>query len=173
MQFLPLSLFATYAFWNGPPDDQRWQEAFRISSLAAVAQLALVLPQPRPINRLVLSANIYVMLGGLAFLLQQWWYLRLYDLLRESALFIIMLCIGIGATLFTCAGFAAVTQAPRRVVVRASVWLLIATTAALGISVVFRGERSMAAVLPIICLAVLQRVLASRAAQHGVSARGH
>ncbi|WP_228064379.1 hypothetical protein [Novilysobacter avium] len=169
---MPLSLFAAYAFWNGAPDEQRWREAFQIASIAAVAQLALVLPQPRPANRLVLAANVYLMLGGLAFLLHQWWYLRLYDSLRESAIFIIMLCVGIAATLFTSPGFAAITHAPRHVVMRASISLLVATALALGISFAFRGDRILAAVVPIICLAVLQRVLVSRAGGRGLVASG-
>jgi hypothetical protein len=166
VQFLPLSLFATYAYWNGVPDEARWQAAFQLASVAAAAQLAVVMRQSRPINRLVLAANIYLLLGGLAFFLQQWWYLRLYDSLRESAIFVAMLGVGIGATLFTRAGFAAIADAPRHVAVRASLWLLCATLFALGLSVYFRGDRTWAAVAPIIGLAVLQRVLSHRAARH-------
>ena len=39
IQFLPLSLFATYAFWQGPPDELRWQYAFQFAAVAAVIQL--------------------------------------------------------------------------------------------------------------------------------------
>lgn len=170
VQFLPLSLFATYAFWNGAPDELRWQQAFEIASLAAIAQLAIVLPQPRPVNRLVLAANLYLMLGGLAFLTRQWWYLQIYDALQESAIFVAMLCVGIGATLFTRSGYAALMHTPRHAVIRASLWLLLATVVALGASAIFRGDRNLAAVLPIICLAVLQRVLVARASRQGVAA---
>src|SRR5690606_40738757 len=47
--------------------------------------VAIVLPQPRPVSRLVLSANLYLLLGGLAFFLNQWWFLQLYDALRERS----------------------------------------------------------------------------------------
>lgn len=170
IQFFPLSLFAAYAFWHGAPDEQRWREAFEIASLAACVQLAIVLPQPRPANRLVLAANIYVMLGGLAFLTQQWWFLHLYDALRESAIFITMLGVGIASTLFTASGYAAIASVPRQVVIHASLWLLAATALALAVSLLFRGDRTLAAVLPIICLAVVQRILvyqASRSSQVG------
>ena len=170
VQFLPLSLFATYAFWNGAPDELRWQQAFEIASLAAIAQLAIVLPQSRPANRLVLAANLYLMLGGLAFLTRQWWYLQIYDALQESAIFVVMLCVGIGATLFTRSGFAALMHASRQAVIRASLWMLLATVLALGASVAFRGNRNLAAVLPIVCLAVLQRSLVFRAGRQGVAA---
>lgn len=164
LQFFPLSLFAAYAFWNGAPDEQRWREAFVIGSLAAIAQLAVALPRTRPINRLVLAGNIYVMLGGLAFLTHQWWYLRIYDSLRETAIFVAMLIVGIVATIATRAGFAAMPDAPRGDAVRASLWLLAATVAGLGVSIAFRGNRTLAAVIPILLLAFLQQSLVRRSA---------
>ncbi len=163
VQFFPLSLFATYAFWHGVPDEQRWREAFQLSAVAAVIQLLIVLPQSRPANRLVLAANTYVMLGGIAFMTHQWWFLKLYDSLRESAIFIVMLCVGAMAMLFTKAGYAALSDAPRGTTTRASLWLLGATLLALGTSVLFRGDQTLAAVIPIIALAVLQRFLVYRA----------
>ena len=171
VQFLPLSLFASYAFWHGAPDDARWQQAFQLASVAALVQLAIVLPQPRPASRLVLAANLYLLLGGLAFFAQQWWFLRLYDSLRESAIFIIMLAVGVVTTLGSRAGFVAACAPPRRAVVRASVWLLFATAVALAISVAYRGDRYLAAVYPIIGLAILQRLLVHRLGQqHGAAA---
>lgn len=171
IQFFPLSLFATYAFWYGLPDDQRWREAFQIAAFAAIIQLAIVLPQPRPANRLVLAANIYLMLGGLAFLTHQWWFLNLYNSLRESAIFIVMLAVGIISLLFTQAGYAALPSAPRQTVIKASLWLFAATALALAISITFRGNRTFAAVIPIICLAVLQRILVYRAQRQTLACR--
>lgn len=168
IQFLPLSLFASYAFWHGAPDDTRWQEAFQLASVAAVVQLAIVLPQRRPMSRLVLAANIYLLLGGIAFFGHQWWFLRLYDNLRESAIFIIMLIVGMVTTLGSRAGYVAAWGLPRPAVVRGSAWLLTATAIALFISVIYRGDRYVGAVFPIIGLAVLQRVLLQQLdRQHG------
>ena len=162
IQFLPLSLFASYAFWHGAPDDARWQQAFQLASVAALVQLAIVLPQRRPASRLVLAANVYLLLGGLAFFAHQWWFLQLYDSLRESAIFIIMLAVGVATTIGSRAGFVAACAPPRRAVVRASVWLVAATAVALVMSVAYRGDRYLAAVYPIIGLAILQRVLVHR-----------
>lgn len=124
--------------------------------------VAIVLPQPRPVSRLVLSANLYLLLGGLAFFLNQWWFLQLYDALRESAIFIIMLGVGVTTTLGSRAGFVAARSAPRTPVVRASLWLLAATALALLVSINYRGDRYLAAVYPIVSLAVLNRVLLYR-----------
>jgi predicted MFS family arabinose efflux permease len=171
VQFLPLSLFASYAFWLGAPDGNRWQEAFQLASVAALVQLAIVLPQRRPASRLVLAANLYLLLGGLAFFTQQWWFLQLYDSLRESAIFMLMLAVGIVTTFGSRAGFVATCSVPRPSVIRASAWLLAATAVALVISMEYRGDRYLAAVYPIIGLAVLQRVLLHRLArQHGAAA---
>jgi len=141
IQFLPLSLFASYAFWHGAPDNARWQQAFQLASVAALVQLAIVLPQPRPASRLVLAANLYLLLGGLAFFAQQWWFLRLYDSLRESAIFIIMLAVGVVTTVGSRAGFVAACSIPKRPVVLASLWLLAATATALAASVLKAKSR--------------------------------
>ena len=162
VQFFPLSLFAAYAFWNGAPDNDRWQVAFEIAALAAIVQLAILLPQRRPVNRLVLAANLYLLLGGLAFLTRQWWYLHLYDALRETAIFVFMLAVGVFSTFMTRAGFVPLPDAPRSDALRASGALLGATAVALGISILFRGDRYFAAVLPIAALAILQQFLIRR-----------
>lgn len=162
VQFFPLSFFATYAFWHGAPTNDRWVDAFQLASLAGLIQLAIVLPQSRPANRLVLAGNLYLILGGLATITHQWWFLHIYDVLRESAIFIFMAVVGIVATFATPSGFIGVSSASLGSVRAASYWLLGATVLALPISFAFSGNRTYAAVLPIIALAVLQRYLAFR-----------
>jgi hypothetical protein len=169
LQFFPLSLFAAYAFWNGAPDDARWQRAFELAAIAAIIQLGILVAQHRPVNRLVLAGNIYLLLGGAAFLTRQWWFLRYYDALRETAIFIVMILTGLITMFATREGYAALPDAPRADAMRASLALLAATAAALGLSIVFRGNRYAAAVLPILALAVLQQVLVRRQAVKPVS----
>ncbi|MDZ4348683.1 MAG: hypothetical protein U1A22_04020 [Xanthomonadaceae bacterium] len=162
VQFFPLSFFATYAFWHGAPTNDRWVESFQLAALAGLIQLAIVFPQSRPANRLVLAGNLYLIFGGLATITHQWWLLHVYDLLRESAIFIFMTVVGIVATFATSAGFIGMSSAPLGRVRTASYWLLGATVLALPISFAFSGNRAYAAVLPIIVLAVLQRYLVFR-----------
>ena len=113
VQFFPLSLFATYAFWRGVPTNQRWLMAFELAALAAVIQLLILLPQGRPMNRLILGANVYLLIGGAAALARQWWVLDVYSVLRESAIFLGMLGVGC-RDLSTVGGLRAVADAPRR-----------------------------------------------------------
>lgn len=161
IQFLPLSTFATFAFWHGTPSNERWLEAFQLGALLGVFQLAILLPQKKPLNRLVLAGNLYLIFGGLAAYFQQWWYLKLYDSLRESAIFIFMISVGVLSTLVSPSGFVAVKGSARKF----SIYLLVATIAMLPFAIIFEGERTYAAVLPIIFLAILQRFLAYVAKQ--------
>ena len=156
-QFFPLSLFATYAFWHGLPTNERWIEAFQLSAVAGIVQLVIVLPQRFPLNRLVLAGNIYLILGGVAALTGQWWYLQIYDELRESAIFLAMLMVGIVATFATRHGFIGVRGADLEKTRHYSILLLGATAICLLPAVAFAGNRVWSAVMPIIALALLQR----------------
>lgn len=162
IQFFPLSLFATYAFWHGAPSDDRWIEAFKLGAIAGIIQLAIVFAQPRPVNRLILGGNIYLIAGGLAALSHQWWLLRAYGFLQESAIFLCILLVGMTATFVTPAGFVAVAGAAPNRTRLASYWLILATLLALLAALAFRGNQTWAAVVPIVFLTVLQRVLAHR-----------
>ena len=161
IQFLPLSTFATFAFWNGAPSNDRWLEAFQLGALLGLIQLIILLPQKNPLNRLVLAGNIYLILGGLAAFFQQWWYLNIYDSLRESAIIILMVIVGSLTTFASSSGFIAVKGSNRKL----SVYLLLASISMIPFAIIFEGNRTFAAVLPIIFLAILQRYLSYIAKQ--------
>jgi non-heme chloroperoxidase len=162
VQFFPLSVFAAYAFRYGVPTNERWIVAFELAAVVAVIQLAIVLPQRRPANRLILGANLYLLVGGAAAAGRQWWLLEAYGVLGESAIFLFMLAVGGVTTAATRAGFVAVDDASRDEVRRASLWLLGTTVAAVVAAVAFRGHRTWAALVPMIVLALVQRWLRSR-----------
>jgi len=147
IQFLPLSTFATFAFWNGAPSNDRWLEAFQLGALLGLIQLIILLPQKSPLNRLVLAGNIYLILGGLAAFFQQWWYLNIYDSLRESAIIILMVIVGSLTTFASSSGFIAVKGSNRK----------LSSISMIPFAIIFEGNRTFAAVLPIVFLAILQR----------------
>ena len=171
-QFFPLSLFAAYAFWHGLPSNDRWIEAFQISAIAGIVQLGIVLPQRFPLNRLVLAGNIYLILGGLAALTGQWWYLQIYDYLRESAIFLAILLVGIVATFTTRHGFIAAQGADLKWNRYYSILLLGATVFCFIPALVFEGNRIWSAVVPIVALAVIRRYFAHLASQKSNAAVG-
>jgi len=157
IQFLPLSSFASFAFWNGVPTNERWIQAFEFGAIAGVIQLIIVYFQPNPVNRLILGANLYLIVGGLAAFLQQWWLFKLYGSLQETAIFIFILCVGLITTFVTAAGFLPVQTTHKEKVKEYSYYLLVATLIALVCSLLFQGNRTWSVVVPIIVLALLQR----------------
>ena len=161
IQFFPLSVFAAFAYWEGIPSNERWLEAFQLGALLGVFQLVIMLSRKEPLNRLVLAGNLYLILGGLAVLLQQWWYLQLYDSLREFAIILSMAFVGGFTTFCSGYGFIAVKGSARVL----SVYLFLATVAMLPFAIIFQGNRIYSAVLPILFLAILQRYLAYVAKQ--------
>jgi hypothetical protein len=162
VQFFPLSVFAGYAFRYGVPTNDRWIAAFELAAAAALLQLAILLPQRRPTNRLILGANLYLLAGGAAALAHQWWLLEAYGALKESGIFLFMLGVGVVTTFATPSGFIAAVDATRREIRRASLSLLGATAIAVVVALAFQGHRTWAAVVPVIALAVLQRFLRAR-----------
>jgi hypothetical protein len=137
-------------------------EAFTIGAVAAAIQLLIVLPRGRPANRPILGANLYLLVGGLAATARQWWLLGVYARLSETGIFLSILTVGALATLLTPAGFVGVRGADVGAVRRYSAWLLSATLVAAAVSIAFRGSRTWSAVVPLIGLALLQRLLVRR-----------
>lgn len=160
VQFLPLSLFATYAFWHGTPTNDRWVEAFKLGGIAALVQMAIVLRQRRPADRLILGANLYLLAGGLAAFARQWWFLGWYGMVGPSGIFMSMFVVGAVATFATSSSFLAVPGAPPPSARRYSLWLLAATLVAVGATSVFGADGTRVAGLAVLALALLRRGLA-------------
>ncbi len=163
VQFLPLTLFATYAFWAGPtPAPNRWERAFVLGGVAAVVQMALVLRRRAPVNRLLLGANLYLLVGGLATVTRQWRVLVLYGVLAEAGIFVAILLVGLVTTSVSPAGYVGRRHPDRRKVRRYSLVLLGLTAAGLAVTVVFRGSGTWPVALPLLVVAIANQVLAHR-----------
>jgi hypothetical protein len=162
LSFAPLSLFASYAFAHGAPTDDRWVGAFKLGAVAALVQIALFAWLRWTGSRLILGANLWLLVAGAAAFARLWWVLRGYGVLAESGIFVAMLAVGVVATFATRGGFVGVASAAPAEVRRASWIMLAATAGAVAMAVAFRGDRTWAAAMPVIALAVLQRTLASR-----------
>jgi len=156
--FLALAVFASLAYSGGRPGDERFVFAFQVAGCLALAELAVLFYRAAPANRLIVGANLWLLAGGLAAFTEQWWWLRLYQRVGESGLFISMLLVGLATTAFSTAGFVA-AQGERRRVLAASAVLLAAVCAALLAAVQFRGTVQWAAVVPVIALSWVNRLL--------------
>ena len=159
--FIALAFFAYLAFGRGPSTDDTFVFAFKASSLLAVVELGFLLARNSPANRLILGANLWLIAGGIAAFLQQWWWLRIYQQFGEASLFLAMLLVGVFSTFSSPSGFIAKTG-PQSSVKRASLVLLAAVGGALVVAIYFRGNVKYAAVIPVIALSWLNRLLRHR-----------
>ena len=156
--FLALALFAYLGFGRGPTSDEQFVFAFKICGAVALVELVVLLARAAPANRLIIGANLWLIAGGAAALLEQWWFLRVYQHFGEASLFAAMLCVGVLSTAFSPAGFIG-KQGQRDKVLRASVLLAAAVVVALLVAIYFRGNVRYAAVVPVIALSWLGRLL--------------
>lgn len=136
-QFLPLSVFVTYAYWHGSPGPERWVEAFKVGAALALVQFVLALLGTTPVNRLILGANLYLLVGGAAGVAKQWDVLTLYGRFMESGVFVYMTLVGLVTTVWSPVGYVGVPHPDTRKVRRYSLYLLAVTAGALGMSVLF------------------------------------
>ncbi|NQZ82950.1 MAG: hypothetical protein HRT52_18225 [Colwellia sp.] len=162
VQFLPLSLFSTYGFWQNQASNGRWIEAFQLAALLGIIQLIIVLFQRNPVNRLILATNLYLIFGGVAAFFQQWWYLEIYQSLQESAIFIFMIAVGLITTLVSSSGYIAANNLPKNTHRWASWILLFTSILALFNAYALQGQIIYSAVIPIVLLSLLQRFLSFR-----------
>jgi hypothetical protein len=172
IQFLPLSTFSTYAYWSGEPSNDRWVDAFIIGGVLGIVQLAMILYFARrsPLNRLVLAANLYLIVGGIACVMQWWDFMSLYATAMESAILGLMVVVGLVSTLFSRYGFIGVKIGPQRQLVKQYSFILLGSTlVAFAASLIFRGDSTFAAVIPIIFLAVILQLLKHRIKKHSQS----
>jgi hypothetical protein len=165
LQFLPLSLFSMIGFWQAETSNESWLLAFQVAALVGICQLVLISKLKIVMSRLILSANIYLILGGLAAFFQQWWYLAFYSMLQESAIFIVMIVVGMTTMLFSNNGFVGINktrikETKHRINInKKSAYLFIAVLISLAVSWLFKGDIALSVIAPIVVLALLQRYL--------------
>lgn len=155
--FIALVSFAYLAFGRGPTTDETFVFAFKVGAAVAVVELGFLLARSSPANRLILGANIWLIAGGVAAFLQQWWWLRVYQQFGEASLFVAIGAVGVVATFASPAGFIA-GIGPKPAIRRASLLLLAAVGAALFVAIYFRGDVKYGAVIPLVALSWLNRL---------------
>jgi hypothetical protein len=165
LQFLPLTVFTLYSFRTGVPSQDRLFNGFMIGAVVAVMQLLWIMRQERPANRLIMGVNLWLIIGGTAAFFQFWNILKVYRELREAGVLVCMLAIGTITTLLSPSGYVGSLTGETTRVRTYSFLLLFATLLALLCALYFRGNTLLAAVVPIVVLAVLNRYFNTRLAQ--------
>lgn len=169
LQFFPLTIFVYIAFLHGKPQSADWLNAFSAGGAAAGLQfiLAGILSRGRPLSRLLMGVNAYLVIGGVSVLTNQRPVLQMLNGLRESGIFLCILMVGIFTTFGSKAGFAGGANSidPFHVK-RCSVVLLLLTSVATAASFQFRGNLVLSAVIPLVALSVANRLLKRRFLQN-------
>lgn len=156
--FIALGVFAAIAFGAGKPTDEGMVRAFKVGAIFAAIELAVMAYRSPVANRLVVGANAWLVAGGVAAFLEQWWWLRGYQRLQETSLFLALFVVGAISTALAPTGFVA-AEGPRRRVIWASIGLLAAVLAAVAVSAHLQGNVTFSAVVPLIALSLCNRVL--------------
>lgn len=160
-QFVPLTFFVLYASWQGQDSFARWLQAFEYSALLALLQLWLC-RQLRPVNKLMLAANLYLLLGAAASVLQlselQW----LLDLWRAQALFVGIALLNLLCLFTHPAGcLSAYPQHPRDGQT-ASLLLWLTSLLAMLPAMLTQWSLLYSAFLPLLLLSLLEKWLSRR-----------
>jgi hypothetical protein len=170
LQFFPLTVFLAIAFRQGVPQNEDWLLAFMAGGVAALVQLALVrvLFRHAPMSRMIIGVNVYLMLGGVATIINHVPTLNLLNSLRESGLFLCLLGVGVITTLMSPYGFvgAAGSANPSRVRGHSMALLGLAILATAA-SFHFRGRMMLSAVIPLVVLALASRFAKRRLERSG------
>ncbi|WOB47933.1 hypothetical protein NYR97_11575 [Xanthomonas hydrangeae] len=167
--FLPAVIFLRFAQWNGIVSDDRWMLAFQISSPFACVYLLAAALRRSPANRLVLATNLYLLGGGIMSFFHYWPGLAWYGRLREAAVMLLVVVVGVMAILFTRSGFIAVQYGDPQRVRRDSLLLLAAAIAGVAVAYACRGNPFVAVVVPMMLLSLLGHHLRSAYEIHAVA----
>ncbi len=160
-QFVPLTFFVLYASWQGQDSFARWLQAFEYSAGLALLQLWLC-RQLRPVNKLMLAANLYLLLGAAASVLQlsvlQW----LLDLWRAQALFVGIALLNLLCLLTLPAGCLSAYPQHQRAGQTASLLLWLASLLAMLPAMLTQWSLLYSAFLPLLLLSLLEKWLSRR-----------
>lgn len=168
-QFVPLTFFVLYASWQGQDSFARWLQAFEYSAGLALLQLWLC-RQLRPVNKLMLAANLYLLLGAAASVLQlselQW----LLDLWRAQALFAGIALLNLLCLCIHPAGCLSAYPHHHRDGQNASLLLWLASLLAMMPAMLTQWSLLYSAFLPLLLLSLLEKWLSRRVSQPSLHA---
>lgn len=159
IQFLPLSIFLAVAKTSGFSHNG-WERAFEIGGIVAAIELLLLIPILRnQMNRMIASANLFLMFGAVCFYFEISPFLNLLAQMKESTIFV---CVGIVTLTSMAVSESGVFEkkfskvgAERKL----TFLFLIGVAGAFFWSYANRGNFIQAGTLPFISLIILKRVL--------------
>lgn len=171
-QFGPLTFFVLYASWQGQDDFARWLRAFEYSALLVLAQFWFCRHQ-RPVNKLMVSANLYLLFGAAASVLDGYQLQLLLDQWRAQALFVLIATINLCCTLSHSAGCLSSYPIRRWQGRWASLSLTMASLLAILPSTLSGASLLYVAFVPLLVLSLLEKWLSYRVSRPSLVSRRH
>lgn len=123
-QFFPLLFFIFYASRHGTPTDIDWLYSFQISAVIAILYILLFIVIKLPLNRFVLGANVYLIIGGIFVFFDCYRPLEILNYLRDTGVLIAILGVAIIFTLCSPRGFINSDQNNNKV--KTYSWIMVA-----------------------------------------------
>lgn len=131
--------------------------AFIVSGIYAFAVMLLLYIRGNIIDRMILSLNTYILVGGIAYMLQIYPLMRLFVYLDHSGIFATNVLVGFFTILFSPYGFVGVDHKSLMHIYFHSFNLLIISVFILTISLYFQGNEILGAVIPLMILGACHR----------------
>jgi hypothetical protein len=162
-EFAPIIAFTYLA-------DLSLRQRFAIAGSMALIVLVSYRIMKWPTNSLGLSVNFFLLIEGIAFITSIAYMAPVADVLiffKESAVFVVTFMVGTVRTIASPKGFLDLEGGNPSVIKRSSIFMLLGTCVAFGISMAFQGRVMLSASLPFLGLLLLQRVLREIASRKG------
>ena len=161
VEFIPICAFGIVVRLTSD-NGVNWELAFIIGACFAVLEKAILMVKRYPLDRILLGADVFLIIGGLGYLFNIQLILNIYKSLFHATLFASLLIIGLLTTFLTERGFVGVKHHERSRVVIFSLYLFGAGVAAFLISLAFRGDYFLAGILPFTGMLVVNGMLANK-----------
>lgn len=158
-KYFPLIAFLWTAKLLGMTEEA-WRCAFILGGIAAVIFTALFVHKNVILDRLMLGANLFLVIGAIGFLFRAGSILYWYGMYEGASFLFPIVLVGLATMTYSTAGFIGVLHANNNTIRSASIKLLVVTLFAFGWSIVANNAGLfISAALPFIILKVIQSKL--------------
>ena len=161
IEFIPISAFV-YVVRLTDENGVNWKLAFVLGACLAVIEKAFLMAKRLPLDRISIGADVFLIVGGIAYLFKIHLILNIYGLLYQATLFAALLAVGIFTTILSERGFVGIKHHERRRVIHYSIFQLGAGVIAFLVSFTSRGDVFFAWILPFTGMVVINWILAKK-----------
>ena len=167
VEFIPISVFGLIVS-STRETGVNWKWAFIVGACLAVIEKVFLMTKKYPLGRIFLGMDIFLIVGGVGFLLNIPLIMYIYGSLFQATPFAILLAVGFFTTFFTERGFVGIEHNEKRRVILYSTSQLGAAALAFLVSFTFRGNVFFAWILPFAGMVIINWILAKRSRETGL-----